>query len=202
VLNSPGVQDGGFLLEVDGNAVIDRADLFYRDRPREPDSNPTPACDSNSDLDDGRGLLDSLLGGLFSASFVPSSPCDMAGADARTDPLVQEEALENDDDACIDDCSEADVPQEADDPVGFRGVFFRHVLSARIEATSKTLTLTLSRTAALSLGVTTRILPRRKTSLSGLRIFRFISTILNDSLCIFERYNRFASVAKGYGSYP
>ncbi|KAI0255311.1 hypothetical protein BJV78DRAFT_1119893 [Lactifluus subvellereus] len=31
VLNSPGVQDGGFLLEVDGKAVIDRADVLYRD---------------------------------------------------------------------------------------------------------------------------------------------------------------------------
>ena len=88
VLNSPGVQDGAFLLEVDGNAVIDRADVLYRDRPREPNSDPTPACDSNSDLDDGRGLLGSLLGGLFSTGFVSSSLCDMAGADARTDRLV------------------------------------------------------------------------------------------------------------------
>jgi hypothetical protein len=130
VLNSPGVQDGGFLLEVDGNVVIDRADVFYRDGLREPDSNPTPACDPNSDLDDGRGLLGSLLGGLFSASFVSSSSCDTAGANARTDPLVQGETLEDDDDTCIDDCSEADAPQETDDPVGFQGVFFRHVLSA------------------------------------------------------------------------
>ena len=126
MLNSPGVQDGWFLLEVDGNVVIDRADVFYRDRPWEPDSNPTPACDSNSDLDDGGGLLGSLLGGLFSAGFISSSPCDTAGANARTDPLVQEEALEDDDDTCIDDCS--DAPQETDDPVGFQGVFFRYVL--------------------------------------------------------------------------
>jgi hypothetical protein len=44
-------------------------------------------------------------------------------------------------------------------------------------------TLMLSPTA-LSLGVTIRILPRRKTNLSGLRIFCYISMILNDSLCI------------------
>ncbi|EMD34319.1 polysaccharide lyase family 14 protein [Gelatoporia subvermispora B] len=30
-LNTPGQQDGGFVLEVDGNVVMDRSDVFYRD---------------------------------------------------------------------------------------------------------------------------------------------------------------------------
>jgi hypothetical protein len=136
VLNTPGVQDGDFHLEVDGNVVIDRADVFYRDKPQELDSNPTPACDPNSDLDDGRGLLGSLLGGLFSTGFVPSSPCDTTDANAQAEPLLQEAALENDD-TCSDDCSEVDDPHETDDPVGFQGVFFRHVFSARSQRRRK-----------------------------------------------------------------
>ena len=33
VLNTPGVQDGAFALDVDGRRVIDRHDVFYRDVP-------------------------------------------------------------------------------------------------------------------------------------------------------------------------
>ena len=131
VLNSPGVHDGGFLLEVDGDVVMDRADVFYRDKPQGLDSTPTPSCDPNSDL------LGSWLGGLISSGFVPSSPCDTPDTADATNPLVQEEALENDDDKCIDDCSEEDAPQETDYPVGFQGVFFRHVFLARSQRRQK-----------------------------------------------------------------
>ncbi|KAI0263749.1 hypothetical protein BC834DRAFT_791831, partial [Gloeopeniophorella convolvens] len=31
VLNTPGVQDGGFLLEINGRVTLNRADVFYRD---------------------------------------------------------------------------------------------------------------------------------------------------------------------------
>ncbi len=34
-LNTPGQQDGGFVLEVDGSEVINRMDVFYRDVPSE-----------------------------------------------------------------------------------------------------------------------------------------------------------------------
>jgi len=152
VLNSPGVQDGGFLLEVNGDRVIDRGDVFYRDKPREPDFIvPTPSYDPDSHLGRKRGLLGRLLGGLIksrlglrgddtrelssqapsdsSSGFVPSAPCDAADANAQTDPLAQQETLENDDDKCIDDYPQADATQEKGDAVGFQGVFFRHVLS-------------------------------------------------------------------------
>ncbi|KAH9977425.1 hypothetical protein BJV74DRAFT_781262 [Russula compacta] len=48
VLNTPGVQDGCFLLEVDGKSVINRTDVFYRDKPRELDPVRTPSvpCDT------------------------------------------------------------------------------------------------------------------------------------------------------------
>jgi hypothetical protein len=65
VLNSPGVQDGGILLEVNGDRVIDRGDVFYRDEPREPDFIPTPSYDPDSRLGPKRGLLGRLLDGLI-----------------------------------------------------------------------------------------------------------------------------------------
>lgn len=66
VLNTPGVQDGCFLLEVDGKFVINRTDVLYRDKPREFDPVPTPSCGLNSEPDDGGGgLAESLLGGLI-----------------------------------------------------------------------------------------------------------------------------------------
>ncbi len=151
VLNSPGVQDGGFLLEVNGDRVIDRRDVFYRDKPQEPDFIRTPSYDPDSRLGRKRGLLGRLLGGLIksrlglrgddtrelssqapsdsSSDFVPSVPCDAADANAQTDPLAQQTTLENNDDKCIDDDPQADATQETGDAVGFQGVFFRHVLS-------------------------------------------------------------------------
>jgi hypothetical protein len=151
VLNSPGVQDGGFLLEINGDRVIDRGDVFYRDKPREPDFIPTPPYDLDSRFDRKRGLLGRLLDGLIksrlelrgddtrelssqapsdsSSGLVPSVPCDAADANAQTDPLAQQKTLENNDDKCIDDGPQADVTQETGDGVGFQGVFFRHVLS-------------------------------------------------------------------------
>ena len=151
VLNSPGVQDGGFLLEVNGDRVIDRRDVFYRDKPQEPDFIRTPSYDPDSRLGRKRGLLGRLLGGLIksrlglrgddtgelssqvpsdsSSGFVPSVPCDAADANAQTDPLAQQTTLENNDDKCIDDYPQADATQEIGDAVGFQGVFFRHVLS-------------------------------------------------------------------------
>ena len=142
VLNTPGVQDGGFILEVDGRVAIHRTDVFYRDKPLERDDDPTPFCDPNSQTDDG--LLGPLLGGLItglgvkserdgtevpsprvpldsSTGFVATVPYDTSDANAHSDSPVTQESLENNDDLCVGSI------READDPVGFQGVFFRHV---------------------------------------------------------------------------
>lgn len=58
MLNTPGKQDGGFALDVNGKRVIDRNDVFYRDVPNKPipakTKKPTPT-----------GILGPLLGGLL-----------------------------------------------------------------------------------------------------------------------------------------
>lgn len=54
VLNTPGKQDGGFSLDVNGKRVIDRSDVFYRDLPTPPTKpKPTPKPS---------GILGPLLG--------------------------------------------------------------------------------------------------------------------------------------------
>ncbi|KAJ7042042.1 hypothetical protein C8F04DRAFT_114915 [Mycena alexandri] len=74
-LNTPGEQDGGFLLLVNGQPVIHREDIFYRDIPP-PDAKMPPASSTSTasdpdDDDDGGGLLSPLaplitgLTGLF-----------------------------------------------------------------------------------------------------------------------------------------
>ena len=107
VLNSPGVQDGTFLLEVNDEVVINSTDVFYRDKPQEHDLGPTPFCDPNSQLDGG------LLGPLLVGPGLESK------RDAQSDSPV--EPGNN-----VDMCMEV-TTQEADSPIGFRGVFFRHV---------------------------------------------------------------------------
>ena len=53
-LNTPGQQDGSFMLEVNGQQVIDRSDIFYRDV-----ASAIPPDDSNGDSDDPEGDPDS-----------------------------------------------------------------------------------------------------------------------------------------------
>jgi len=145
VLNTPGVQDGGFILEVDGRVAINRTDVFYRDKPLERDHDRTPFCDPDSQGDDS--LLGPLLGGLIgpgiesegdgtevlsprvprdsSTGLVATVPYDMSDANAHSDSPVKPEPREDNDDLCIG--SEEGTTQETDDSVGFQGVFFRHV---------------------------------------------------------------------------
>jgi hypothetical protein len=145
VLNAPGVQDGGFILEVDGRVAINRTDVFYRDKPLERDHGPAPFCDPDSQADDS--LLGPLLGGLIGpgieserdgtevlsprvppdspTGFVATVPHDTSDANAHSDSPVKPEPLEDNDDLCVG--SEEGTTQETDDPVGFQGVFFRHV---------------------------------------------------------------------------
>ncbi|THG98651.1 hypothetical protein EW145_g7390, partial [Phellinidium pouzarii] len=71
-LNTPGEQDGGFRLEVNGKLIMDRSDVFYRNVPsvatstysNMPSQTGTDG-DSDADSDDG-GLLSPLLGGVLS----------------------------------------------------------------------------------------------------------------------------------------
>ena len=58
-LNTPGKQDGGFQLEVNGLLVINRTDVFYRDAVTSSTNSPIPQP-SNAE-----GLLSPLLGGLL-----------------------------------------------------------------------------------------------------------------------------------------
>ena len=212
VLNSPGEQDGVFVLKVDGNVTINRSDVFYGDRPQEPDFAPTPSCDPDPQPDNGWGLLGPLLGGLTKSrirflddgtpsgrlsSQAPLDPlttsasCDTTDADAPTDAPAQQEELEDQDDICNDDCPDTNGTQEPSDPIipiGFQGVFFRHVLSM---SSRSGITLTLYFGSfffwllVLFLVDTIRNSLRRKTSLFGLRILRFISMMSEGySLCI------------------
>ena len=71
-LNTPGAQDGGFLLEVNGKPAINRSDVYYRDAVSSPGGSSTGSSggsgDSNngddSGSDSGGGLLGGLLGPL------------------------------------------------------------------------------------------------------------------------------------------
>jgi hypothetical protein len=211
VLNSPGEQDGVFILEVNGDVAIDLSDVFYGDRPREPDYFPTPSCNPNLQLDDGCGWLGSLLGGpiksrpgfrddgtpsrglstaqapLDSSTGIATSVwCDTLDANAPTDGPSQQGALEDGDDICNinDDCPPpAACTQKTGHPVGFQGIFFRHVLSKPRDVI--TLTPILGPRfwhLVRFFGDTTRTSLRRKTSLFGLRILRFISTIPDDKV--------------------
>ncbi|KIM87363.1 polysaccharide lyase family 14 protein [Piloderma croceum F 1598] len=69
VLNTPGKQDGGFSLDVNGKRVIDRSDVFYRDIPTppiKPKPKPTPKPSGILGPLLGSPLLGGpLLGGLF-----------------------------------------------------------------------------------------------------------------------------------------
>ena len=145
MLNTPGVQDGGFVLEVDGRVAINRTDVFYRDKPLERVHDPTPFRDPNSQPDDS--LLGPLLGGLIgpeieserdgaevlsprvpldsSTGLIATVPYDTSDSNARSDSPVKRESLEDNDGLCVG--SEEGATQETDDPIGFQGVFFRHV---------------------------------------------------------------------------
>ncbi|KAL5528888.1 hypothetical protein ACEPAG_4862 [Sanghuangporus baumii] len=68
VLNTPGKQNGGFRLEVNGKDIMNRHDVFYRDVPSRTStsSSPTQTDAGDNEADDG-GLLSPLLGGVLGA---------------------------------------------------------------------------------------------------------------------------------------
>ncbi|KAH8114215.1 hypothetical protein DFH11DRAFT_1596584 [Phellopilus nigrolimitatus] len=86
-LNTPGKQDGGFRLEVDGRLIMDRKDVFYRDVPSTTTTSPSPtSTDTDGDADDG-GLLSPLIGGVLPPLGVNGSGFDSPVADSL--PLQQ-----------------------------------------------------------------------------------------------------------------
>ncbi|KAA1477690.1 hypothetical protein DENSPDRAFT_787000 [Dentipellis sp. KUC8613] len=72
-LNTPGQQDGGLYLEVNGKAVISQKDIYYRGNNTPPPSSNTPTDGSPADDDptspddddDDGDLLSPILGGLL-----------------------------------------------------------------------------------------------------------------------------------------
>jgi hypothetical protein len=67
-LNTPGKQDGGFVLEVNGKQAINRTDVFYRDippKPTPPASTGPVEPTAQPDSKPPGGLLGPLLGGLL-----------------------------------------------------------------------------------------------------------------------------------------
>jgi len=147
VLNSPGVPDGGFYLKVNGKEAITRRDVFYRDKARDPFI-PNLSNGPNSQPDEDGGLLGSLLGGLVgsglrlkldesqtrtlrdsldrSTAFVSESPthCGTANVNKQTDSQLWQEPLEHDDETLTDARPREVSTQEADKPIGFKGLFF------------------------------------------------------------------------------
>ncbi len=151
VLNTPGFQDGGFLLEVNGRVALDLSDVFYRDvqksstTPQDPDSRPAPSVpDPTAPPDVGDGLLGPLLGDLLgglvleddrtqvraSAGKKGSDAIDSAGS---RNVAVDSPALKRSDERRADWHALADVVPhiacEDGEPIGFKGIFFRYVLS-------------------------------------------------------------------------
>jgi hypothetical protein len=137
--HSPGVPDGCFLLEVDGKVVIDRTDVFYRDVPPPRDLNFTPAGAIPAQLDCDGGLSASLLGGLsgsglvlekdgvqmlsvaqadFSSISISPVPCDPG-------TVAGQGSAESGGHIYADHGPRS--VQEKDEPIGFKGVFFRYV---------------------------------------------------------------------------
>ena len=87
-LNTPGAQDGGFALDVDGHRVIERCDVFYRGKP------------TASAKDDGGPML-FAEGGVGGADSVlaasPDAPVDFTplfGPPSGPDPVPDPPAVE------------------------------------------------------------------------------------------------------------
>jgi len=142
VLNTPGVQDGVFRLEVNGRVALDLPDVLYRDvqksptTPQDPDSGPAPDPTALPDI--GDGLLGPILGGLLgglvleddgsqvrasAAQKGPSGVVDSAGpCNVEADSPVLKKSVERRADRRADVAPH--VTREDSEPIGFKGVFF------------------------------------------------------------------------------
>jgi hypothetical protein len=133
-LNTPGYQDGGFRLVVNGEGVLDLTDVFYRDvqkAPQDPDLGPAPDVPP----DDGGGLLGPILGDLLGelvleddGTQVRTSAAQKGSSGAGTrnveadSPTVKKSVERRAD-------RQAKIAHEDGEPIGFKGIFFRYVLS-------------------------------------------------------------------------
>ncbi|KAH8995795.1 hypothetical protein EDB86DRAFT_3159440 [Lactarius hatsudake] len=136
VLNTPGYQDGVFLLEVNGRVALDLSDVFYRDvqksstTPEDPDSGPAPAApDPIAPPDVGGGLLGPLLGDLLGGLIleddgtqVRASAAQKGSSDSNAGPrnvaAVSPARADRRADAV------PHVAREDGEPIGFKGIFF------------------------------------------------------------------------------
>ncbi|KAK7037583.1 hypothetical protein VNI00_011075 [Paramarasmius palmivorus] len=114
-LNTPGEQDGSFTLDVDGEQVIDRKDVFYRDNlGYGPESTGKKSRDGKS-----RGTQVKTPNPAHHQ--IGTGPLGLGGLLRREDPTLDE--------LFIQDGDEAFGTQEStsnDGPVGFKGIFFRY----------------------------------------------------------------------------
>ncbi|OBZ75549.1 Alpha-1,3/1,6-mannosyltransferase ALG2, partial [Grifola frondosa] len=85
-LNTPGEQDGAFILEVNGQEVINRSDVFYRDHPAPPDPEADgPEGDETYDGEPFEFPLGNVLASIDGRVSHTSNPNSDVGADA--DPV-------------------------------------------------------------------------------------------------------------------
>lgn len=124
MLNTPGYQDGAFRLEVNGRLVLDLFDVFYRDVQNDPDYVPP---------DHRNGLLGPLLGDLLGGHNLEDDGSQVRASAAHkessgvidsnvADPKKSAKRRRADRRADV-------VAREDGEPIGFKGIFFRFVLS-------------------------------------------------------------------------
>ena len=113
-LNTPGYQDGGFRLKVNGKVVLDLTDVFYRDG-----QGPPP--------DDGGGLLGPILGDLLGELVLEDDGSQVRASEARKGSSgVDTRKVETPSKRAVE--RHADIAYEDGEPIGFKGIFFRYVL--------------------------------------------------------------------------
>ena len=117
-LNTPGYQDGGFRLKVNGKVVLDLTDVFYRDV-----QGPPP--------DDGGGLLGPILGDLLGEVVLEDDGSPARTSAARKGPSgAGTRKVEADSKKSVERRAERhpEIAYEDGEPIGFKGIFFRYVL--------------------------------------------------------------------------
>ena len=165
-LNTPGYQDGGFCLKVNGKVVLDLADVFYRNV-------------QGQSPDDGGGLLGPILGDLLGEVVLEDDGSQARTVAARKGPSgAGMRKLEADSKKSVERRAErcAEIAHEDGEPIGFKGIFFRYVLFVLTTQSGLAKYHTFGYSAP-PLEVTTRIGPRQRISLSGTRILSSISMI-------------------------
>lgn len=123
MLNTPGVQDGGFRLDVDGTPVIDRRDVYYRSAGGDGSEDE----DGDEDEDDDKGLIGGLLPTLGKLLGRAVLPFLYGPQSASAQSFVAQSA-----DASGEVGTYQSRPKGNDkvkaanaEPIGFTGLFFR-----------------------------------------------------------------------------